>query len=67
MKDCVRIDGEAARQLANCFGWPFKIPVFEFSNENGKLFGSYDAGLDYAKDGYTFEWEWKIDNPFIKI
>lgn len=56
--------GKEARKLAECFDWPSKQPVFEFFNEVGNLFISYDSGLDYQKDGRTFEWESRITNPF---
>lgn len=60
----VILKGEDAENLANCFGWPVGIfPKFEFTNEYGQLYGSYDAGLNYEKDGFTFEWEWEITNP----
>jgi hypothetical protein len=54
--------------MAKCFGWPFTDKSsFQFENANGELFGGYDAGLDYNKDGITFEWEWRIQNPMRKV
>ena len=64
--DKFKITGEQAHAMAEFFGWPHKEPVFTFTREgltsmgNLGVYGQYDAGLDYNKDGYTFEWEWKI-------
>ena len=61
------IDGELAKELAEVFDWPAKLPVFTFTREYGRLFGSYDAGFEYNKDGHTFSWDWEITNPIHTI
>lgn len=57
----VRIEGQTAVDLAFLFGWPAKNPYFEFEMEaDGEIYAEYSAGLDYEKDGYTFDWNWKM-------
>lgn len=55
------ITGEAAKQMADFFGWPYKEPKFIYTRE-GKydVYGTYESGLDYDKDGYSFDWDWMI-------
>lgn len=58
------IAGDSAKQMAEFFGWPCKEPKFSFTKEKGfrsvGIYGSYDSGMIYEKDGFTFEWEWYI-------
>ena len=62
------IKGDQAHEIAEVLGWPHKNPVVVFENVgNGELVGGYDAGLDYDKDGYTFEWEWFIGHEQPKM
>lgn len=62
----IKIEGDLAHNLAELFEWPHKEPVFIFTKEPQGCYGGYDSGLDYDKDGYTFEWEWQISKTAKK-
>ena len=55
-----RITGDVARRLAESRGIPAKEPVFEITVEGNGIYMGYDSGLDYDKDGSTYETEWKL-------
>lgn len=58
-----QITGDVAKALAESQGMPAKNPVFELTLEGKEIYMSYNAGLDYNENGYTFEKEWKLWPP----
>ena len=56
----VKITGELARKWATQAELPSKEPTFELEVTEAGVYLGYDAGLDYDKDGHTFEKEWRL-------
>ena len=56
----VRITGDVAHRLAASRKMPAKEPVFEITVEGNEVWMTYDSGMDYQIDGYTYETEWKL-------
>jgi hypothetical protein len=54
--------GPEAIQLAELFNLPHKgNPKFIFENDGGHKYIGYDSNIEYEKDGYTYEIEWKLE------
>lgn len=60
MENELIITGESAKQMTEFFGWPYREPTFIYTKEGDGIYGTYDSGLDYDKDGHTFDWDWMI-------
>lgn len=54
------ITGEQAKQMADFFGFPYIEPKFVYIREGNSIYGTYESGFDYQRDGHTFDWDWVI-------